>query len=282
MSFFGSLARRFQRVSAGKQSGGRVPRRKKSKRPAKAVTHELCGLRDYSAAGWFNSSKGELVKGFPLGPGDTYLDVGCGTGGMAMFAARLGCSVIATDINKSLVESLQRNLEVERLTNCRCLVSDSNPLPLGDGIATRINCSEVLEHVRDPIQLLAELVRVGAPGSLYLLSVPDPSSEEAYKGIADPSYWQEPNHVRIFGREQFADAVTGAGLEIISRYYFGFYHSVWWMLNWSPIQEGKQPMLDAWSRTWSKVLDHHDGLRIQQALDRVMPKSQVILARKPI
>ena len=87
--------------------------------------------------------------------------------------------------------------------------------------------------------------------------------------------------MRVFGREEFANAVTNAGLEIQKHYFFGFYQAVWWAMNWAATEEGKQPMLDAWSRTWSKVLDHQDGPQIQQALDRAMPKSQVILARKP-
>lgn len=223
-----------------------------------------------------------MVTGLPLGPDDTYIDVGCGTGVMAMFAARRGCSVIATDINKELVTTLERNLEAENAASYRCLVSDSNPLPIADGVATRINCTEVLEHVRDPMQVLKELVRVGAPGSLYLLSVPDPASEEAYKDLACPSYWEEPNHVRIFGREEFANAVRSVGLEIQEHYFFGFYGAVWWAMNWSATEEGKRPMLAAWTRTWSKVLDHQDGAQIQQALDRAMPKSQVILAPKPL
>jgi SAM-dependent methyltransferase len=254
--------------------------RRKFGRRGRAPTHEQCGLRDLSAAGWFNAMSGELVAGFPLGPDDTYLDVGCGTGGMAMFAANRGCRVIATDISETAIAALDRNLKAANATDYRCLVSDSNPLPLPDGVATRVTCSEVMEHVRDPRQFLGELVRVGAPGALYLLTVPDPASEAVNKELAPASYWQEPNHVRIFGRDEFADAVTGAGLTIEARHYFGFYVAVWWSLFWSVARGDEQPMLAAWTETWAKVLAHRDGHHIQQALDRAMPKSQAIVARK--
>ncbi|WP_215199644.1 methyltransferase domain-containing protein, partial [Escherichia coli] len=42
-----------------------------------------------------------------------------------------------------------------------CLVSDCDPLPLADATATRVVSTEVIEHVDDPRQFLAELVRVG-------------------------------------------------------------------------------------------------------------------------
>lgn len=242
-----------------------------------------CGLRDLSLAGWFNSKTGELFTGYRLGPRDTHLDVGCGKGGMTMFAARQGCKVIATDVSQEAVTTVEQQLREADVQGFRCMVSDSDPLPLPGEVATRITCSEVMEHVPDPARFLSELVRVGAPGALYLLTVPDPASEAVQKHLAPPSYWREPNHVRIFGREEFADVVTGSGLEIVARHFVGFYASVWWALFWSAGQElgeAEQPILAAWTDAWMRVLKHPDGVRIKHALDESLPKSQIILARK--
>lgn len=242
-----------------------------------------CGLRDLTLAGWFNAKTGELFTGFRLGPDDTHLDVGCGKGGMTMFAARQGCRVIATDVSEEAVGVVERQLAEADVHGYRCVVSDSDPLPLPAQVATRITCSEVMEHVPDPPRFLKELVRVGTPGALYLLTVPDPASESVQKRLAPPSYWQEPHHVRIFGREEFADVVTESGLEIVARHYVGFYSSVWWAMFWSSGQElGKQeqPILAAWTAAWSQVLEHPEGLRIKRALDECLPKSQIIVARK--
>ena len=54
----------------------------------------------------------------------------------------------------------------------------------------KIICTEVIEHVDDPMVALRELMRVGKPGALYLLSVPGQRSEELIKSVA-PAYWFE-------------------------------------------------------------------------------------------
>ena len=41
------------------------------------------------------------------------------------------------------------------------------------------------------------------------------------------------------------------------------------------------PVLDNWLRTWQSLLDQPNGIKIKHALDEVLPKSQVIIARKP-
>ena len=52
------------------------------------------------------------------------------------------------------------------------LVSNSLPLPLTNGYASKVVCMEVLEHIDQPEPFMAELVRMGRPGTQYLLSVP--------------------------------------------------------------------------------------------------------------
>jgi len=244
---------------------------------------EAVGLQDLFLSGWFGADTGEVFTGFPVGPDDTYLDVGCGNGGATMFAARQGCAVIATDVQADKVAAVERRLEAAGASRFRCLVSDSDPLPLPGASVTRVVCSEVMEHVPDPGRFLAELVRVGEPGALYLLTVPDPASEAIQRELAPESYWRVPNHVRVFSRDEFADTVERAGLRIEARHFVGFYASVWWTLFWpagTALDDPDHALLDAWTRTWRLLLTHPDGTRIKQALDRALPKSQVIIARK--
>ncbi len=115
------------------------------------------------------------------------------------------------------------------LTSARrkeCLVSKAETLPVADGVATRVLCTEVLEHVDDPAWVLRELVRIGAAGSIYLITVPDPVGERVQQKIAPPFYFKQPNHLRIFSRDEFATTVAEAGLEITHRGSYGFFWSV--------------------------------------------------------
>ena len=42
------------------------------------------------------------------------------------------------------------------------------------------------------------------------------------------------------------------------------------------------PLLNHWAETWQAVLESPRGEQIKQALDGVVAKSQVIIARKPL
>ena len=47
------------------------------------------------------------------------------------------------------------------------------------------------------------------------------------------------------------------------------------------IQAPYPPLMEGWARTWRDLLMQPDGLAIKRVLDQFMPKSQVIIARKP-
>jgi SAM-dependent methyltransferase len=241
-------------------------------------------VRDMSESGWWNQERGELYPEFAIGQDDVVLDVGCGLGGKTAFCARQGAHIIFVDIDEAAVAGTLRMLQDEGAASLTPIVSDGDPLPLPDGVATRIIASEMLEHVDDPARIMEELVRVGRPGSLYLITVPDPASQELQRELAPPVYFQKPNHVRIIGREEFGRMVTDAGLEIVHRGADGFYSAMWWNFFWTaavPLDNPRAPLLDAWSDTWRALLDAPGGLQVKKALDAVMPMSQCIVARKP-
>ncbi|WP_211470175.1 class I SAM-dependent methyltransferase [Collimonas humicola] len=267
--------------------------------PEGVVDSRVCGFIDTVQSGWFQSDSGELLKGFPIAPADVVLDVGCGEGGATLFAARCGAHVIFSDTDADQVARLAANVANSPARGYQALVGDTNPLPLADGSVSRIVAMEMLEHVDDPAQVLAELVRVGQPGALYLLTVPDPVGEGLQKQLAPPSHFQKPNHIHVFERDAFAALVTGAGLEIEQRHASGFFWSIWMCLYWADywadksgadsaegatrdnIKPPHSPLLNEWASTWYQLISLPEGARIKQVLDSVMPKSQAIIARKP-
>jgi SAM-dependent methyltransferase len=241
-------------------------------------------VRDMSEAGWFNQERGELYPHFPIGKDDIVLDVGCGNGGKTLFCARQGAHIIFVDVDEAAVAAAHRVLAQGGAASLTPIVSDCDPLPLADEVATRIVLSEVLEHVDDPVKILREAVRVGRAGSLYLITVPDPVAEGLQKALAPPLYFEKPNHVRIIGREEFARMVADAGLKIIHKGADGFYSALWWQFFWTagvPLGTS-HPLLEAWSETWRAMLETPDGLKVKKVLDAFMPMCQGIVARKPL
>lgn len=241
------------------------------------------GLRDASMSGWFNPDTRELCPGFKICREDVVVDVGCGNGGNARFCASLGASVTLVDI---LPEALERAEKLAKLEpgSVTAIQSDGNPLPLSDSFASRVISTEVLEHVDDPPTFIRELVRIGRPGCVYLLSVPDAVGEEIQKKVAPDFYFQKPNHIRIFQRDEFTKLARDAGLIVDQQAYYGFYWALYWSMFWPLRVSGhdpRHPVLDNWIKTWTAVLDSPAGPRIQELMNQVMPKSQVIIAHKP-
>ena len=248
------------------------------------ISSRRCGFRDLEENGWFQRKTGELITGFPIRAEDTLVDVGCGHGGASMFAAGQGAEVIAVDIRPDVIERMDRELAKSKARSHRAVLSDANPLPLEDNSASCMLAMEVLEHVDDPDQFLTELVRVGKPDARYLITVPDPVAENVQKRVAKPGYWEKPNHVRIFEREELAQTVTRSGLTIESRGHRSFFWAMWWILFWGSEQkkfdEPEAPVLANWTATWHELMQCPKGKEVRAALDEFMPKGQYVIARK--
>lgn len=253
--------------------------------PVAVPAENLSTLKDTYLSGWFHQETDELFEGFPISAQDSVLDIGCGDGPFVQFCAQRGAEVIFADIDADKVAGVERALQGSNARAMLPLVTDANPIPLPDARVNKVVAMEVLEHVEDPAQFMRELVRVGRPGALYLITVPDPLGESVQKDLAPDSYFQHPNHIRVFERDAFEQLIRDAGLVIERQAHYGFYWSVWWFFFWACKQDLSppwHPLLDSWTRTWNMMLETEDGPRIKKALDRAMPKSQAIIARKPL
>ena len=255
-----------------------------------------CGLVDAVQSGWYLGETNELFKGFAISAEDSVLDVGCGAGGATLFSANRGAHVVFTDVVAEKIESLKARVALTPARKFEGFVSDSIPLPVAAASMSRVISMEVLEHVEDPAAFLRELVRVGQLGALYLLAVPDPVGEHIQKGFAPGYYFERPNHIHIFEREEFGRLVTDAGLEIVRRDSFGFFWTFWMFLYWSVakqaggemegtshdvVQPPYPPILNDWAKLWHQIIKMPEAAPMKQALDQLLPKSQVIIARKP-
>jgi SAM-dependent methyltransferase len=245
----------------------------------------LLGLHDAQLSGWYNHETNELMTDFHISPDDIVIDVGCGDGGALRFCAEKGAYVILADLDAERVSQAASWIAEKAEGRVEKHITDANPLPLADESVTRVICMEMLEHVDDPAVVMAELVRIGRPGARYLITVPDTVQEKMQQHLAPASYFEKPNHIRIFERADFEKLVRGAGLTIERRSYYGFYWAMWWLLFWECNIDfagmPRHPVLDNWARTWAAVLATEGGIKVKHLFDRFMPKNQVIIASKP-
>jgi SAM-dependent methyltransferase len=242
----------------------------------------LC-YRAERMAGWFDDARREIVPGFSVSAEDLVLDAGCGGGGIAGICADYGARLILADVDPEKVEAAERLVRSRTDREVRSLVSDIDPLLLEDDLVTRVVCTEVLEHVPDPDLVLKELIRVGRAGALFLLTVPGDRSEATQKVLAPDFYWQPPNHIRIFTKDEFHALVERSGLHVESYLPDSFFWAMFFVLLW---QTGtwvgdRHHSLSLWARTWQMLIDEPGSEGVVRTLDALMPKRQAIVARKP-
>ncbi|MEO6807731.1 MAG: class I SAM-dependent methyltransferase, partial [Isosphaeraceae bacterium] len=225
--------------------------------------------------------------GFEVTAADTVVDVGCGDGCVCAYAGHQGADVIGIDIDPDCLALADEAMRGVPARSWRGILSDCEPIPLADASASVIVATEVIEHVDDPARLLAELSRIGKPGARYLLSVPDPASEALMWAVAPRWYWEKPYHRHVFEHDRFDDLVRGAGLEIVDREPAGFFWSLWWTFrmalgNVQPYQPTPDSdLLKGWEATWAALREASESDRLSRVFDRLIPKSQVVIARKP-
>ncbi len=260
----------------------------------------IVGLIDVHKSGWFLNDSDELFSGFHVSPEDRVLDVGCGDGAITFFCATRGASITVTDVDEDAVREVERKIQADgRAASFTGIVCDSDPLLVADASANRVICREVLEHVADPLRVVQELYRVGEPGALFLISVPGELGETIQKSIAPAEYFQHPNHIRIFSREQFSSLIEEAGLDILSYSAQGFFSFFWMCLQWAvdarkyagktrpdgaifnTIKPPYDDVLRQWADVWFKLVSTPEGESLKHELDNIIPKNQVIVARKP-
>jgi 2-polyprenyl-3-methyl-5-hydroxy-6-metoxy-1,4-benzoquinol methylase len=246
------------------------------------------GLVDRMLEGWFNGKTGDLVKGVRVRATDTIIDVGCGDGGLIGFCAGQGAEVVFIDKDRQRLAATEENIRKSPARAYRAIHSDCNPIPLESGIGDLVVCTEVLEHVPAPAEFLDELVRVAKPGARLLVSVPDARSEQLVRATVPAYYFQAPNHINIFSADDFRKLVNGAGLQIESEQAFGCFWSVYLTLSWLTVAPGADglmdnphPITDHWIRLWQELQAHPQGDKVRMALNELLPRTQVIIARKP-
>ena len=253
--------------------------------PMMEVDPFYLGLRESIFEGWFNNNTDEVYPGMKVSADDTVLDLGCGDGGITSFCAHRGADIVIADIDGNKLETTRQRLQATNAKSVRTLVTDANPLPLPDACMTRVICTEVIEHVDDPVAVLAELVRIGKPGAVYLISVPDASGEYLQKPVAYPNYFEKPNHIRIIERDEFRAMIESSGLVIDRHNPSSFYWAIWWSFYWvcgqTTMHGPWHPLLQAWAQAWELLLHTPNGPRLKQELDKLIAKSQIIVAHKP-
>jgi SAM-dependent methyltransferase len=144
------------------------------------ATSELAALKTKLRATWIAGDFGQIAKyytdgaeafvnGLGLEPGTKFLDVACGTGNLALPAARAGAVVTGVDIAPNLVEQARENARGEGL-NVQFDEGDAEALSYNDASFDVVATMFGAMFAPRPELVAAELKRVTRPGGLIAMA----------------------------------------------------------------------------------------------------------------
>jgi precorrin-6B methylase 2 len=163
-----------------------------------------------------------ILQALHLSDTDRLLDIGSGQGALAMQIARLhpgldvcGIEYSATGVERSRVAAAANGLSATFLR--ADLLAGHDAVGVREGWATAAVCSEVLEHVDRPDDLLRNAAHFVAPGGRIVITVP---------GGPRTAFDRHIGHRRHFRSSDLQRVIEAAGLEAqtICRAGFPFFN----------------------------------------------------------
>jgi SAM-dependent methyltransferase len=162
-----------------------------------------------------------LVKFAGVRSGQRVLDVGCGTGVVAITAARMGAQVAGLDLTPELLERARHNSQVAGV-NVDWREGDAEKLPFGDGTFDVVVSQFGHMFAPRPSVAIAEMLRILKPGGTIAFSTwpPELFTGRMFKlvsgympppppGVSPSPQWGDQNIVR----ERLGNAVKDITFE---------------------------------------------------------------------
>ncbi len=188
-----------------------------------AVLAARLGYRELSQ-GWLHLALGWLASRLPIVYESVQLDVmgltasrrgrlidvGCGNGTFLARMRCLGWTVAGVEPDPEAVRIARDHfgLSVFQGTLAEAKLPEAS--------ADVITMHHVLEHVFDPVDLLAECYRILRPGGLLILVTPNLKSLSRYLFQSYWRGWEVPRHVFIFSPGAIKRCLGQAGLRIVT------------------------------------------------------------------
>jgi len=225
-------------------------------------------------------------------PGELVLDAGAGFGRHAFESARRGGRVVALDYaldemiaTRDTFAAMAEAGEIDADRFVGVLRGDATRLPFADGTFDRVVASEMLEHIQDDVNAIAELTRVLRPGGVLAVTVPSWLPELVNWKLS--SEYHAPaakgGHVRIYSSTELRAKLEAAGLNVFAHHRAHSLHSPYWWLRCAVGPANDQHWAVQRYRRfleWDIVKQPRSIALVGKALDPVLGKSLVLYGRK--
>ncbi len=222
--------------------------------------------------------------------GATLLDIGCGAGRHSFEALRRGFSVISADVDAAVLKDVSGMAaamlaegQIGPPASSHCVNASALELPFTSAAFDVVIASEVLEHIVDDEQAIAELRRVTKPGGTIVVTVPRRWPERICWGLSREYHAAAGGHVRIYRRRDLEEKLARHGLHLRATHHAHALHvPYWWLKCAFGVANGDARVPAAYHRflVWDIKTAHPAVRRLEKLLNPIMGKSLVLYAEK--
>ena len=192
-------------------------------------------------------------------PNGCMLDLGCGEGRHIFGAMEefpdLQCIGLDPHI-ESLTKAFEGLDFLESISNKKTnfLSGSAYSLPFPDNSFDLVVCSEVLEHLHEYKDAIAEISRVLKTGGSFLASVPAELPEKICWALSKDYQNQPGGHLRIFNKKSLIEDISQNDLQFEYSERFHSIHSAYW---WLRCLFWKTQDSNILIKLYKKVLERH-------------------------
>jgi SAM-dependent methyltransferase len=223
-----------------------------------------------------------IVEMAGAGPDDTVLDVACGGGIVVCVFAPHVRHATGIDMTPAMLDRARRLAAEKGIANVSWREGDVTRLPYPDGAFTIVVTRFAVHHFPDPAAVLAEMVRVCAPGGRVVVvdtcASPDPAKAAEFNRL---ELLRDPSHVRCLPFAELQGLFRAAGLGEPRTSFTELRDTVTNLLARSfPNPGDDRKIVDLFARS---ITDDHLGIPVRRSgneIDYAYPVA-ILTARKP-
>ncbi|MCW3999866.1 MAG: HAD-IA family hydrolase [Candidatus Bathyarchaeota archaeon] len=164
---------------------------------------------------FFFSERMKVILKKAQGFHSPFLNIGCGLG---IYEENLNLNSVSVDISKAFLNKAKRSKHDSKGREFASFVqADAAKLPFKKGVFKSILCSEVLEHLPEPLTAICEIRRVADRNCRCIISVPSPYSfaeKERQSRLKKTGKFND--HIYLFTPLYLRNTLTRYDLEIES------------------------------------------------------------------
>lgn len=178
---------------------------------AAAGYDQIAGQYDKKQKYLDSFEKGRLLPLLGRVAGKEILDIGAGTGRLAIQLAKAGALVTALDVSSSMLDKLKQ----KALGKIKLVVGDAENLPFADNSFDLVVAAFLIVHLKDPRYFLDQAYRALKDGGRLLLTNVNQKRPPLVAGHGGPvkieSYYHRPEKIR--------EMLTGLAFRIVDEIF---------------------------------------------------------------